>query len=91
MQEEKFLISWLRMDVKKGKAEMQRLNEEAKQKESGNGKREVEREGERDEIKRRCWKWSSDVFEDFSSTSEWESDWAVLGCFGVCACCFFVL
>ena len=46
----------LRKDVEEAKAEMSRLNEEAKQEESKSGKRVVvEREGERVEIKRRCW------------------------------------
>ena len=55
------------------KAEMQRLKEEAKQEESRSGKIEVERERERVEVERRCGKRvSCNVFEDFSSVTEWE-------------------
>ena len=44
------------------KQKWERLNEEAKQEERNSGKREVERDGERVEIKRRCWRRvSSDV------------------------------
>ena len=49
-----FLGSWLREDVEEGTAEMATLRNEAKQQESKSGKRELEREGERVEIKRRC-------------------------------------
>ena len=67
MREESFLCGWPREDVEEEKAEMQRLSEEAEQEEARTGKREVEREGERIEIKRRCWKRvSGDVFEDYS-------------------------
>ena len=65
-----FLGSWLR-------------KEEAKQEESNSGKREVVREGERVEIKRRCWeRLSSNVFEDIKSMVEGESDG--------CACCVVI-
>ena len=48
-------------------AGMERLSEEAKQEEIKSGKREVEREGERVEIKRTCLnRVSSDFFEDVS-------------------------
>ena len=69
-----------------GKAEVERLSEEAKQEESKSWKREVEREGERVEIKRRCWdRVSSDVFDDlsFGGGECWGFHWV----FGVCACC----
>ena len=73
MHEENFLSGWLREDVEGVKAEMQRLKEEAKQEESRSWKRKVERERERVEVERRCGKQvSCDVFEDFSSMTEWE-------------------
>ena len=85
MHEENFLSSWLREDVEGLKAEMQRLNEEAEQEESNRGEREVEREGERVEIKRRYWKpVSSDFVEDFSSMTEWESEGIPWGGVDVC-------
>ena len=66
------------------KAEMERLNEEAKQEKSKSGRREVEREGERVEIKRMCLnRVSSGFFENFSRIAEWESDGDSLG-FSVC-------
>ena len=67
MHEENFLSSWPREDVEERKAEMERLNEEAKQEKSKSGRREVEREGERVEIKRMCLnRVSSGFFENFS-------------------------
>ena len=63
---------------------------ESEQEKSKSGKREVEREGRRVEIKRRCWKRvSRDSFEDFSSVIVREDDGLSLGV-SVCACCFFV-
>ena len=53
MHEENFLSSWLLEDVEGVKAESERRKED-KQEESKNEKCEVEREGERIEIKRRC-------------------------------------
>ena len=88
MHEENFLSSWPREDVEERKAEMERLNEEAKQEKSKSGRREVEREGERVEIKRMCLnRVSSGFFENFSPMTEWESDGDSLGSFGVRACC----
>ena len=55
MHEENFLSSWLREDTEREEEERKRLNEEAEEKEESNsGKREVEGETERVEIKRRC-------------------------------------
>ena len=63
MHEENFLSSWLREDV----AEVERLSEEDKQQESERGKRGVESEGERVQIKKECLdRVSGEVFEDFA-------------------------
>ena len=65
---ENFLSGWLRGGGEEENEEMQRLNEEAKQVESKSGKRDVKREGERIEIKRRCWnRVSSDVMAELLS------------------------
>ena len=91
MQEEKFLSSWMREGVKGRKAEMERLNEEAKHKVSKSEKREVWTEGERVDIKRMCLnRMSSGFFEDVSPMTERDSHWGTPWVFGGCACCFFV-
>ena len=64
MHEENFLSSWLREDVKEGKAKMQGWRKEAGEDKDKHGKREVEREEEKTVIKRRCVNpFSSDIFE----------------------------
>ena len=69
---------------------MERLKEEAKQEESKSGRREVEREGRRVEIKRMCENQVSSQFtEDHSPMAEWEGE-GFLGVFGVCVCGVFV-
>ena len=89
MHEGNFPSSWLREDVEREEEERKRLNKGAEEKEESNsGKRVVEGERERVEIKRRCLdRRSSEVFEDLSPLRRW----SVLGdsfwLFGVCACC----
>ena len=90
MHEENFLSSWLGKDVEGKEEERKRLNEEATREESKSGKREVEGERERVEIKRRCVdRVSTEVSEDFSPISEVESVGNSFG-FSVCACCAFL-
>ena len=86
MHEANLLSGWVRDDVEEGKAEVERLNDEAKQEQSKSGKSEVEREGARVKIKRRCWNRCLVMFfEDFSPRAEWESDGDSLG-FSMCVC-----
>ena len=84
MHEENFLSSWPREDVEERKAEMERLNEEAKQEKSKSERIEVEREGERVEIKRMCLnRVFSGFFENFSPMTEWRVmviPWVLLVC-----------
>ena len=65
MHEENVASSWMRTGTKK-----------PNEKKTKSGKREVEREGERVEIKRKCvYGLSCDFFKDFSPKGdEWECD-----------------
>ena len=84
------LNSWLRENAEGKEKERKRVNEEPKREESKSGKREVEGESERVEIRRRCLdRVSSEVFEDFGPTSEVESVGDSFG-FSVCVCLLFV-
>ena len=84
MHEENCLSSWLLEDVEGEEEERERLNEEAKKEGSKSGKRWVEGERKRVEIKRRCLDLvTGEVFEDFSSTSEVDSAGDPFG-FSVC-------
>ena len=88
MHEESFLSSWLRDDVERKDGEKKKLNEEAEREEIKIGKREVERENERVDIKRMCLdRVSSDVFEDFSPISDVESVGDSFWVSSVCPCC----
>ena len=72
MHEENFLSGWLRKDEEGVKEELQRVNEQAKQKWEKRGAERRSKEGVGSGV-------SSDVFEDLSSVTEWENDGHSLG------------
>ena len=67
-------IHWLRQDLEREKAGMDRLKEEAQQENSKSGKRELEGEWRRVQSNRRCLdRVLGEVFKDFCPTAEVES------------------
>ena len=77
MNEDNFLSSWLREDIKGTEERRKDMDKEAREKESRSGKREVEREKEETAVKRRC-------VNPFSSVFFKELDvWGFLGSCGV--------